>query len=244
VSILTTDLLAFASASMPEDDASTSGGAIDTATRVEFTDISAVDTVSMVSSAADTRSVTVTGRNAAGAIVTDTKSLNGTTPVVTTQTFERILKIIIASSGAQTVTFTKTSGGANIATLGPNITGVRRFFYNSASQAGATLRYEKLFWKNENASLTLNSAQMTLTADPAAKIRIACEAAVGGTQSVANRLTVPSSITLVDDGVAQNVPGGALAAAAAIGVWVELSLLASDAAIKNTFTTQLSGTSV
>ena len=186
-----------------------------------------------------------TGRDATGAIVSENIVLNGTTRVVGTLNFERILKITVTSDASRTVTVTRNDNPTFtvLATLGPLITSVRRLFYDAASESGATTRYEKFFYKNNHGTLTLNNAQLTLTADPAATIRVGVAGSINDSGSVANRKTSPG-VTFVDDGVAQNLPGNALAAGAAIGVWVEMQRGASAAAIKNTFTTQLAGTTV
>ena len=51
MAIVAADIIAYGSASMPDDDTPTGiGGAIDTAVKVVFTDISATDTVEILSS--------------------------------------------------------------------------------------------------------------------------------------------------------------------------------------------------
>lgn len=252
MSIVAGDLIFMASANMPETDGTTTGGAISTTTRVEFTDIAATDTVQLVSdNGSDTvRTVTVTGRDSTGAIVSEQKTLTGTTPVNTTQTYERILKAV-ASAGHATwnISVKRTTGAVLIGTIpassGATITTFRRMFYDASSAAGEVIRYEKVFAKNNHGSLTLNSAQITLTADPSATVTVGCEASVNGTQSCTNRITAPDPVvTFVDDSVAQNVPTGALATTQAIGVWVKFTLSAAHAPVKNNFTLQLSGTTV
>lgn len=246
--IAASDLKVFQSANMPENDTGTSGGAIATAGRVEFTDIAATDTTTVISdTAGDVRTVTITGRNTAGAIVSEALVLNGTTRVTGSTAFERILKIVLSASDAsKTVTVTRNNSATFtvIATLGPNITSTRRLFYDCSSESGTTIRYEKEFWKNTHGTLTLNSAIVKLTADPQARVRIGLATAKDDTGSVANRKTAPGSVTFVDDNVSASVPGNTLEAASAIGVWIELNLPANDTAFKNTFTTQLSGTTV
>ncbi|MCI0488924.1 MAG: hypothetical protein L0229_20220 [Blastocatellia bacterium] len=247
MAIVAADLKGYLSASMPENDTDTSGGAIDTAGRFEITDIVATDQVTVISDGADTRTVTITGRDAAGGIVSEALVLNGATRVVGAQLFERILKIVLsAGDGTRTVTVTRDDSPTFtvIATLGPNITKARRLFYDSASESGATTRYEKEFWKNEHGTLQLNNATVKLTADPSAKIEIGVATAKDDTGSVTNRKTAPGGVTFVDDGVAQNVPTGALAAGETIGVWVKMVLAGSAAPVKSTFTTELAGTSV
>lgn len=245
MSIVADELLACQSANMPEDDASASGGAIAPAGKVEFTDIAATDAVRVVSNGADARTITITGRLASGAIDSEALVLNGATPVAGSKLFERILKIAAsAADGARTVTVTRNNGPTftPIATLEPTITSVRRLFYNAASESGVTTRYEKIFFKNTNASLTLTAAAIQLTADPAATIRIGAAPSNDDTASVANRKTAPGSVVFVDDGVSQNIAGSALAAGSGVGVWVEMQRGANAAAVKNTFTVQLAGT--
>jgi hypothetical protein len=246
MSILASELKAYQAANMPEDDTATVGGAIAPTGLVEFTDVAADDDLEALSdNAADTMNLTLTGRSAAGAIVTETKALTGTTPIVfgTLGVIERFLKALLASAAAGTITIRRSVGGATVVAIPAGKTSVRRLFYDSASEAGSTTRYEKLFFKNENATLTLNAAALKLTADPAATVRIGGAPAVDDTATAANRKTAPASVTFVDDGVSQGVPGGVLAAAAGIGVWAEMVRGAAAAAIKNTFSVELSGTS-
>ena len=242
--ITAAELIAYGSASRPTDDTSTTGGAIDTADRPEFTQWTANAVAAVVSDGADTRTVTVEGRLATGAIDSEVLTLNGTTEVVGAKTFERVLTITLsATSGTRTVTVRQGSGGATRATIGINETSRTALFRRSASStSGITIRYEKIFWKNTNGSLTLNSAAVKLTADPDSRIRIGLDTAINATVSVANRVSAPGSVTFVDDNVSQSVPGGVLAAGDRIGVWIEQNLPQSDSAHKTTFTTELSGT--
>lgn len=243
MSIVANDLVAYSVASIPTDDVSTSGGAIDATRRPVFTQFTAAALLALVSDGADTRNVTIVGRDATGAVVTETVALNGTSEVLSVNTYERIQSVNLAStSGTRTVTAKQGSGGSTVTTIPVNETGFHMVFQNAASAASTQVRHEKIFWKNTNGSLTLTSAQVTLTADPSAKINIGVETSTGGSTSVANRLAVPTNPTFVGIGVAQNIPsGGNLAAGATIGVWIRQSLAINDAAQKNSFTTQLSG---
>ena len=245
--IASTDLKAYCAASMPQDDTSTSGGAIDTTTLVEFTDLAANDDIEAVSdNAGDTMNLTITARSTAGGIVSETKALNGTTAVIfsTIGVVERFMKCLLASSATGTITIRRSVGGATIATLSPGKLATRRFFYDSSSESGQTIRYEKMHFKNEHGSLTLNNAKVKLTADPGTSIRVGCATSKGDSATVANRKTAPGGVTFVDDGVEQSIQTGALAAGENIGVWVEMTRAADAAAIKNTFTVQLLGTTV
>jgi len=243
--IANTDLLLQGAASRPTDDTSTTGGARDSAEKPEFTQLTANAVIAVVSDGADTRTVTITGRLATGVVDTEALVLNGTTEVVGAKTFERIQSAVLSSSsGTRTVTVRQGSGGATRATLGPNITSASMLFRNAASESGAVDRYEKTFFLNNHGSLTLNSAAIKLTGDPAAKLFIGGAPSVNDTATVTNRKTVPGSVTFVDDNVSQGVPGGTLAAGAAIGIWVKQSLLSNDSPVRNTYTIELSGTSV
>lgn len=243
MSILNTDLKAFAAASRPEDDASTAGGAI--AALVRFlTQFSGNAVAAVISDGADVRTITITGRLATGAVDTEVLTLNGAVEVVGAKTWERIIKAVAsAGSGTRTVLLKQGSGGTTRGTFGLNETELTIMFKLAASSPSATKTlYEKVFLKNTHGTLTLTSAQITLTADPSAVITVGGATSVDDSGTVTNRVTAPGGITYVDDGVAQSVPGSALAAGSAIGVWVKLSLATANAAIKDTFTLQLSGT--
>ncbi len=242
--MLASDLKTYQSANMPEDDVSASGGAINALGLIEFTDLPANGTLEAVSdNAADTMSLTITGRDPGSAIASETLALNGTTVVPFTTTLKNFLKAALAAAPAGTITIRLAGGGATVATIAPGKTSVRRMFFDASSEAAQTVRFEKLFVKNEHAIDTLNSAAIKLTADPSASIRIGAAPAKDDTASVADRKTVPASVTFVDDGIAQNVPGGTLAAGEAIGIWAEFTRGAGAVAVWDTFSVEISGSS-
>lgn len=249
MSVSASDIIVYGSANMPEANGTTSGGAINTAVKIVFTDIAATDSVKFQSSSAgDTMNITVTGRSAAGAIVSETMALTGVTlTAATTQTFERILKIVLASTSAGTITITRNTGGATIATMEPGITSVRRLFYDAAADAsGGSSRsfYEKVFIKNTNGTTTLTNTQIAENADPTGNITFDLESAVGGSNSVADRLnTAPTGMLGSFDNTTKTVPSsGNLAAGSAIGVWLKLTLAAGTSATKSTYTLRTTGT--
>ena len=207
--------------------------------------MAANDTLEMLSSAAGdtTQTVTVTGRDAAGSIATEVKTLNGTTVVSFTTTLERVLKMVMSATAVGTITVRRSASGPTVATLAIGETNSHISFQRSASEAGATTRYEKFFWKNTHATLTLQNAKVTLTADPDSKIKLALAATKDDSATVTNRKTSPG-LTFVDDSVDQTVPGGTLEAASGIGTWIEQSLLANDTARRTTYTTKLAGDTV
>jgi hypothetical protein len=245
MSVGANDLILYCSQNMPEDDTSPSGGAIDTTVRPEFTQLTTNSVIALVSDGADTRNVTITGRLPSGVIDSETLQLNGTTEVVGTKTFERVLKVLAATTDAnRTVTVRQGPGGTAIGYIYPNEKGFRITFYRSQSESSTVSRYEKLFWKNVHVSLALLDAVNRLSADPSGKIMVGLAPSKNDSGSVTNRKTVPSGVTFVDDNVDQNVPEGYLNAGEAIGVWVKQTLAANDPAAKSTYTLRIAGTSI
>lgn len=246
--IVASDIVAYGSASMPDDDTPTGiGGAKDTSKKVVFTDISANDTVEILSSSAGdtTQTVTVFGRNTAGEIVSEAETLAGTTPQTTTQQFERILKITMSATAVGTVTVRKQSDDVTIATLEPGIDEVRRPFYNAAAEAsGGAQRdyYEKIFFQNDNGTLTLTQATIEEFADPSTNIDFALESTLDGsdTNGAGNRQTHTGGYTF--DSTTKNVANSQnLTAGSAQGCWVRLRLAAGEASDNTTFTMRVNG---
>lgn len=243
--IIAADLILLGSLNRPEDDLTTSGGGIDITHRPVFTQWAANNVAEVLSDGADVRTVTVTGRLASGAIDTEAIVLTGATPVAGAKVWERKLKTeLSATDGARTVSVREGVSGPVRATIVPDEQDRSILFINAQSEAGATTRYEKAFWKNTHATLSLTTATVDLTADPSANIEFGLAVAKDDSTSVANRKTVPGGVSFFDDNNAQSVPSGQLDAGEAIGVWFKLLLSASEAAAKSTFTTQLAGATV
>lgn len=257
--VTASDIKVYGAANHAENDSSTQGGAIDTTVVMIFDDSALAntlnDTLDIVSSdAADTtQTVTITGRNSAGSIVSETLNLNGTTTVNGATTFERILKIVCSASHAGDISIKKNTGGTTVGTLlgttnAPGGTAeltLRRPFYNvSADVAGGSSRdyYEKCFIKNNNTTNALLSAQVAESADPSGNITFDLEDAVNDINSTASRLnTAPTGMLGTFDNTTKSVPGTDLGAGAAIGMWLKLTLAAGAAASKTTWTVQVTG---
>jgi hypothetical protein len=243
--VAASDLVAYAAASMPDDDVSTSGGAIDLLRYVDFTPIAADDDLEVVSDdAADTtQTATLEGRLADGSLGSEVVTLDGTTPVVfsTLGVIERVLSFELSTAAAGTVTLRRSVGGATVRVLAAGQRGFVSMFRKAASEANPTDRYEKFFWKNEHATLALASAEVKQSADPQATITHALATAVDDTGSVTNRKTAPAG--LVFDDTAKTVPGGSLGAGETIGVWLRLTRAGDAPAVKDTYTSEIAGTS-
>jgi hypothetical protein len=250
MAITAADLECWGCGNRPDDDTDTAGGAIQDDAHasggivMEFTDIAATDAVEVLSDGADTRTVDVWGRNAAGAIVNEIETLDGTTPQTTTQTYERISKVVLSTKDAsRTVTVRRATDDATIFTLGPNTLEGWRAFYDAASETGAVTRYKLVYLKNAHGTLSLNSANVQLSSDPEAVLEIALANAKGDVGTITDRTTLPTGIgSWTDDATDVAVPTGALASGERIAVWIRQVLSGGYAAFKNTWQLQLSGT--
>lgn len=247
MSILATDIKVFGSATMPEDDTTTNiGGAISTSKKVEFTDISPSGAVEMKSDSLSdtTQTLTITGRNPAGEIVSEVKTLNGTTWVQFTTTFERILKMVLNSIGIGNVSIREITSGEVLATMESGILQIRRPFYNAVAPSTGTLNfYEKVFFKNNHSTLTLTEAKISEASDPSAKVAFALETSLDGTDTNGAdnvRTVAPEGYTFnsAEKAVANN---GNHSADKGQGVWIKLTLASTDAATKTTYTLRETG---
>lgn len=256
MAISSTDLIFYSSANPTTSDSGTSGGAVDRDMRVIFTDISAADTVEILSSAAGdtTQTVTITGRRADGVIVSDPLALNGTTVVTSTETFERILKVVMSADAVGVVTVRKQSDNVTIGQIPVGERGFLRMFYDatayaSGSGSGTKLLYQKIFLCNVHTSLALLNAVIELTSDPSSVVTFRLEDAVNDNNSSANRLTEPTGLDANSwDDTAKSVPGGYLGDATTstkdeIGVWVRLSLTEGLAPSEGSFVLTVTGSS-
>ena len=244
MSVVATDLVAYHAATQSDQDGITVGGAIDTLRRPDFTQVTAGDTVEAVSSSSGdtTQTVTVECRKADGTIVSETKTLTGTTAIVfsVNGAVDRILKVELSATCAGTITVRKNSAGATYRTIPVGERGFSMVHRKGTSSTSGTVSYyAKFFWKNTNGSNALLSAQVSESADPSGVMTHGLAASVNDSGTTTNRQTAPGGVTFA--GTAANVPGTDLAAGAAIGVWLLMSLATNNAAIRSTYTSQLAG---
>lgn len=241
-SIVASDLVLYNSANMPTSDSGTSGGAIDTLRRPDYTQMAASDTVRIVSTNAGdtTQTVTITGRKADGTLASEVLNLNGTTVVTSSNTYERLLKAEMSATALGTVTVARTTGPTTIRAIPVGERGFQAVFQQLASDPSTTKNwYMKIFWKNTNGTLALTSSTVVENADPSGDITFALAASLDDSGSVANRTTTPG---LTFDNSAKNVPNsGNLSSGSAIGEWLNLTLAAGAAALKTTYTTEIDG---
>ena len=238
-----------------ENDTDPQGGAIDknvliTMFGLEMTD---PDTLNMESNAAMTASFRVTGRDGGGSIVTDDFTFTAETGPVSGAsgtTFHRILKVekltgyspTTVPSNAVISFFEELSGfsigylyGSGRSPSGEEITQVRRLFIG-ATRPGVTspptykVHYEKFFILNGHATSSMSAGYIKKTLDPSGLCAFDLEDSLDGVESVANRLTAPTSIIgsfdnfdkLIQDAASPSV--GTLGPGEAQGVWVTLTV--------------------
>lgn len=248
MSIVAADLIACLPVNIVNDDAHLSGGMAEPvlAMRPGYTQWSAPAVMAVVStSAGDVNDLLISGRTADGAYVQETITLTGLVEKLSTTVWERILDFQYNTIAAGAISIKQGSGGTLRYTIPIGEKGASALFKKSFSSSSILIRYDKIFFKNLHATITLQSSTVTLTADPDARIRMGVHTSYNDSAGIANRLTAPAGITFVDDSVAQNLPlSGAFAAGSKIGVWLEENLPAGDGPHKSTFTIQLSGTTI
>jgi hypothetical protein len=235
--IVSSDLVLYASANVPDNDTDTSGGAIDTLQRFDFSPLTATDFVELISSGADTRTATIEGRDAAGTFISEVVTLNGTTVVTSTNEYERILRVELSNPGTgQSVTVRKATGDVLIRTILGGEQGFMAFFRRCTAPGDY---YIKGFWRNSTVSgQSILDAVAKEFADPENRITFVLASAINDTGSVVNRLTDPG---LTFNNSDKSVPGGTLAPGDKIGIWFKLSLQAGDPDFHSTYTPELGG---
>ena len=152
MSVANTDLVIYTASGMPENNTSIVGGDINSGIRASFDDPSSASPIIIYSSSGtDTsQNLTLTGRTAAGTIISESLALNGTSNVTSTYTYGRILK---ATLDAITVGDITVSGSTvnKITDIPVGESGFRRPFYDAtASVDTAKTYYEKVFITNNN----------------------------------------------------------------------------------------------
>jgi hypothetical protein len=245
------DLKLYAAASMPIDDASTTGGVIDPTTRIVFDDPNTANMISGVpyfssSLASDTQSFCVTGRDMAKAMMTQYTALNGTS--ATSGSPANSFSEIILCSGIHNGTVTvKAPGNVTILTMESGVNCVRKPFYNLQFTATGKTFYEKIFLKNTNSVDLLQDAWIIQQSDPSGKMSFAIASGQNDANTVANRLTAPVGNSISASGFSTApknlVPGTAdLRAGSGIGIWLKTVLTGTESSFKALYTTQASGT--
>ena len=263
MAVTANDIVIYASATMPTGDVVFPGGAIDTGTKMTFTDMQigaglADGLVVSSNGISDELQVEVTGRNTGGSIVSDKFTIFSTlaknTGISVTQ-FERVLRMVV-SSGSHTGTIaierddfpTHTSLG----TMEIGINNIYRPFYDVSSAASNGKEYwEKVFVKNNSITNNLLSAAIVESGEIGFTNKITFDLAASGNDngtSSSNRLGSPPATQLLsgDTGTgytndSKAVISGDLTTGENQGIWVKLSLATADPADSGRWVLQVNG---
>tara|TARA_R110002072_G_scaffold302699_2_gene487443 strand:+ start:9513 stop:10268 length:756 start_codon:yes stop_codon:yes gene_type:complete len=250
MTLLATDTKLYGSAAMPENETDVNiGGVIDLTTLISFTRLDVDSIIEVVSdNAADTMNITLTGRAPNGTLLTETVALNGLTVVDVPNTFKRLLKVELAVAAAGTITVRKDAAAGDLMSFPAGVTTIRRPFMFVAADVATGLDrvfYEKIFFRNDNATDALLTATIALGVNPGGVFAFDLDATLdaNSTNGVGNNRSV-APVGFTFDGTEKSVPGGDLTEASAIGIWLELSLAKGAAAADEEFRLDLSGTDV
>lgn len=259
--IVAADLIVIGAVNHQETDAGTpQGGAQAKSKKIEFTDLAASDQIEILSSSASdvTQQYDIVGKTGAGADVTENLTLTGTTPVVTTATYERVNKTVRTAGAALvgTVTIQRDAAAGAISTFEPaasSKTGVdfdefRKLFIAVVIPAVTDVFYEKVFFYNSHATLTLTTANIQLSdaSDPSdTDLQLGLESTLDDTATSTNRLTAPSGPTFVDNQVNEPVANSQNhTAGAGQGCWIFNEVNQVGSAQKATFNLRETGLTV
>lgn len=254
MSVASTDLVVYGSATMPEDDTTTNvGGAIATNIKMEMAaDITVTGLIEGVSLGGNSQTLDVAYRTAAGVAGTELQSLDGATAVAFAASMERILKMTLSRSAGSLVTVRKTSAGTTLGTLPIGVKEIRRPFYLAvAPDSGTKSYYEKVFYHNLHQTLALTSASIYESADPTGNVTFAldgvaaaCALNLNVSSGASVRTSPPGGRITSFDGASKGIrANNNLQPASAQGVWLRLLLSNTDAATKTSYTIGAKGSS-
>ena len=262
MSIVSTDIVVYGAANVAENDSDAHGGAISTSKRYIFGDATLVNNPAASGGDGTLRYygtndsgtgvvITVYGRNVGGSLVSETGTLGNSGVVQTgTQVFERILKIV-TDAHDHDILVIEPNSSAEVVTIESGVTEVRRPFYNVSSDPNSEKTfYEKAFVKNNHATLNLLGASfIDGGGDSNGYITFALPTSVNDTESVTNRVTAPTGTG--SDGFSAstktlntNVGSADLDAGDAVAVWMKMTLPQNAVAGKDTWTLQVSGSTI
>lgn len=254
MAIASTDIVIYGAANIQTTNTGTQGGAIDTTTRYIFDSPTLGNTLGetvevLSSSLSDTsQTVTVYGILSTGSSTNEAFTLNGTTVQNGAVTFQRIDRVVVSGAHTGTITVRKASDNTSIISIETGVLVVRRPFINVASDvSGGSSRdfYEKVFIKNNHATLALLAVTISEYADSTGKITFDLESSVDGNNSIASRLnTAPTSMLGSFSSADKSLPGTDLQPASAIGVWLKYTLAAGDSPILDTYSIRTFGQSI
>ena len=247
MSVVNTDLVIYTASNMPENNTSVVGGDINSGIRASFDDPSSSSTIIIYSSSdTDTsQNLTLTGRVAAGTIISESLALNGKSNVTSVYTYSRILTASLDAIAVGDITVSGSTVN-KITDIPVGESGFRRPFYDAtASITTSKTYYEKVFIKNNSVTSDLTDAKVIeVNSGLAANISFGLEDTKKSNQTIANRETVPTGITGGFGAGPSGIMNNLLSTGDYQGVWLKLSVDANEASINSFYEVQVSGTTV
>ena len=234
------DVRIYGCANHAENDTSTQGGAIDRTVILSFDEPILMnglnDTIDIYSldDTDTTQTLTITGRNSSGTIVSENYNINGTTVQFGSTTFQQVLKIVCSASHAGDLVFvdntnSKVLGRLLGTTNAPGGTAeltLRRPFYDiRIPTSGINTYYEKVFLRNNSGS-TYYYVNIYETKDEWMNVTFDLAAAKNDSESVTNRKTAPNLTLGSFNNEKKGVPGTHLSSGDAIGIWLKIDISA------------------
>ena len=261
MSVTANDVVIYGAADIAENDSDVHGGAVATAVRYIFGDAALVNSpiasggdgtlrYNSTNNADSAVGVIVTGRNVGGSIVSETGTLGNSGVVTTgTQVFERIMKIV-ADTHSYNIEIDDSSSN-EVVVIESGVTTVRRPFYNASSDPSAEKTYyEKVFVKNNHSTHNLLGATfIDGGGDSNNYITFALPNGLPYNEILANRLAAPTGtgaggFSAATKTLNDNVGSPDLSAGDAVPVWLRMTLPLNAAAGKDTYTLQISGSTI
>ena len=252
MAVIATDIGYFLSAGRPDDDADTSGGAIDLTVRLmdrtntKELNTGSGDTIDVVSTdAGDIHVITLKGYGTDGTWIEEDVTLTGAAHEQSTNTFLHLCSAIQAEAGDGAVTVAEYNSGvpSEIFVIAIAEKGAQDLFIKAEAEAagGAEKKlYEKIFCVNEHATGAVISAVAWLSEDEDTELKMDLEmtgdsTTTDGAETTTNRVTEPTTggtyafAEHATEGAGHDMgdaEDGNLIADEQQGWWVELTLAA------------------
>lgn len=261
MSVTANDIVVYGADNIAENDSDVHGGAIDTSVRYIFGDATLANNPAAsggdgtlryysVNDSGNGVNITAYGRNLGGSLVSETKILGNSGVAITgEQVFERIMKVIADANNYGIEV--KDSSANEVVTIESGVTEIRRPFYNVSSDPNSIKTYyEKLFVKNNHATLNLLGATfIDGGGDANDYITFALPNGLPYDESLANRLAAPTGTGIDGFSAAtktldDNVGSPDLSADDGVSVWMRMTLPQNGLAGKDTWTLQISGSTI
>lgn len=220
----------------PQDDFTTSGGAIDLQTRPLFAQLGGTSTLTVSSDGTDTRIVAISARDVSNNPISLVADLS-VSPVTTIAVARFLWAQVSVIDPLRTITI--KAGATPIATIPPNELAIRLLFIGAFSETAEIDRFEKIFARNDGTS-TITNPFVALTSDPELAYSVGLDPSVNSALSTTNRKTAPVGVTFSGLLTLIQVPSS-LTPSSSIGIWVRQRLSAQRAGFASPFTVQVQG---